>query len=176
MAYRPGSLKRALDSPLTARDVARRIAPSLDSAEIARTAQRVKHYAAKKLIFVYKDPEGGPGRYRGYNYVSVYHAALVQEMNLSGVNVETMLNAMAVMRTMNGPMSPLEQAVGREIEQIDPKYPERPISMPVIYLVINCADGTAWAGDDLGKAPIGPAQFVFNVAAIFEKVRPGSQP
>ncbi len=35
---------------LTARDVARRIAPTLDSDEVARTAQRVKHYVWDGLI------------------------------------------------------------------------------------------------------------------------------
>ena len=171
MTFKPKRLKRVLDSPLTARNVARRIASSLDSDEIARTAQRVKHYAAKGLIYADEGGRSGPGRYRCYNDHSVYHAALVQEMNLSGVNVETIRNAMGVMRKRSGGMSPLEQAVGREIEQIYAIYPDRDISMPVIYLVVNCTDGKAWTGSDLTQAPIGPSQFVFNVAAIFEKVR-----
>ena len=70
-------------------------------------------------------------------------------------------------------LSPLEVAIGREIERvyIKPKNPDRAFSTPTVFLVINCSDGEAWAGSDLTQAPIGSSQFVFNVAAIFEKVR-----
>ena len=163
------------DSPLTARDVARRIAPSLDSDEIARTAQRVKHYARNKLIFAHEGGNEGPGRYRRYNEQSAYHAALVQEMSLSGCNVEKIQIAMDVMqkRRDSSSPSPLMVALGREIERVEikAKIPDWPFSMPEIYLFVNCTDGEAWAGSDLTQAPIGASQFVFNVATIFEKVR-----
>ena len=105
-------------------------------AEIARTAQRVKHYAASGLIHADEGGGSGPGRYRRYNDESVYHAALVQEMKLSGVGVKAIHNAMAVMKEQKPP-----------------------------FLVVGCRNSKAQAN------LIGPAQFVFNVAKIFEKVR-----
>ena len=174
MAFDPKRLKRVVDPAphLTARDVARRIASSLDSDEIARTAQRVKHYARDGLIYADDGGGEGPGRYRRYSDYSVFNAALVQEMKLSGVPAGAITNAMELMCTKVEvlSLSPIQKAIMRWIEVVHAKYPDRPISMPVIYLVVNCADGEAWTGDDLSQAPIGPAQFVFNVAAIFEKV------
>ncbi len=174
MAFKRDKLTKVVDPVprLTARDVARRIAPSLDSDEIARTAQRVKHYARDGLIYAEGGGGEGPGRYRRYSDHSVYHAALVQEMKLSGVPVGTIGNAISKMCEKIDGISPLQKAIKRWIEVVHAKYPDRPVLMPMIYLVVNCADGEVWTGDDISQAPIGPAQFVFNVAAIFEKVRP----
>ena len=176
MAYKPDNLKKVIDPAphLTAGDVARRIAPSLDSDEIARTAQRVKHYARDGLIYVEGGGGEGPGRYRRYSDHSVFQAALVQEMKLSGVPVKAIRNAISKMyEKIDGKVAPpLLKAFMRWIEVVHVKYPDRPNSTPVIYLVVPCANGEAWTGDDLSQAPIGSAQFVFNVAAIFEKVRP----
>ena len=174
MVFQPDKLTKVVDPAphLTAGDVARRIAPSLDSDEIARTAQRVKHYARDGLIYAEFGGGEGPGRYRRYSDISVYHAALAQEMKLSGVPVDTMRDAMAKISEKVDGISPLQIAIRRWIEVKYGKYPDRPISMPVIYLVVNCADGEAWTGDDLSQAPMGPAQFVFNLAAIFKRVRP----
>ena len=178
MAYNPDNLTKVFDADphLTAREVARRIAPSLDSDEIARTAQRVKHYARDGLIHAECGGGEGPGRYRRYSDYSVYQAALVQEMKLSGVSLDAIGNAIAkICQTVDG-ISPLMNAFLRRF--ILHKHPDQPNLMPdqpnlmkVIYLVVNCADGEAWTGGDLSQAPIGPAQFVFNLAAIFEKVR-----
>lgn len=179
MAYQPDKLKKAIDPAprLTARDVARRIAPSLDTDEIARTAQRVKHYATDGLIHVEGGGGEGPGRYRRYSDYSVFQAALVQEMKLSGVPVDAMGNAMAKAMASEkvGSVSPLLAAIMRWTVMVHVPHPgpsNLDETAPVIYLVINCSDGEAWTGKDLSQAPIGPAQFVFNVAAIFEKVRP----
>ena len=100
MAFKRANLKKVVDpaAHLTARDVALRIAPSLDSDEIARTAQRVKHYARDGLIFADDGDGEGPGRYRRYSDNSVFHAALVQEMKLSGVSVDAIAPAISKIR------------------------------------------------------------------------------
>ena len=171
MAYNPDNLTKIVDPAphLTAREVAWRIAPSLDSDEIARTAQRVKHYARDRLIHVECGGGEGPGRYRRYSDYSVYQAALVQEMKLSGVSLDAIGNAIEKICQTVDRISHLQYAIGRRF--ILHKHPDQPNLMKVIYLVVNCADGEAWTGGDLSQAPIGPAQFVFNLAAIFEKVR-----
>ena len=184
MAYRPDKLTKIIDPTpyLTARDVARWIAPRLDSDEIARTAQRVKHYARDRLIHVEDGGGEGPGRYRRYSDYSVFQAALVQEMKLSGVPVDAMGKAMARISEAHGKvgsklgdMSHLLIAMGRWATIVHTSHSGRPSNLdevvPVIYLVVNCSDGEVWSGKDLSQAPIGPAQFVFNMAAIFEKVR-----
>ena len=90
-------------------------------------------------------------------------------MKLSGVSLDAIGNAIAKICQTGDGMSPLMYAISRRF--ILHKIPDQPNLMKVIYLVVNCADGEAWAGGDLSQAPIGPAQFVFNLAAIFEKVR-----
>ena len=175
MAFkRSGLTKIADDVPrLTAGDVAQRIAPSLDNSdELARTAQRVKHYARDGLIHVEGGGGEGPGRYRRYSDHSVFQAALVQEMKLSGVPVAAIRNAVSKMYEKDNLIAPVQIAIMRWNEVVHPISPGRPISMPIIYLVVPCGDGEAWTGHDLSQAPIGSAQFVFNVAKIFEKVRP----
>ena len=64
MALKRDKLTKVVDPAprFTARDVAQRIAPSLDSDEIARTAQRVKHYARDGLIYAEGGGGEGPGR------------------------------------------------------------------------------------------------------------------
>ena len=177
MAFERDKLKKIVDPAprLTAGDVAQRIAPSHDSDELARTAQRVKHYARDKLIYVQGGDGEGAGRYRRYSDHSVFQAALVQEMKLAGVPVSAIRRGVSKMYEKGAHIqggSPIQKAIMRWIEVVHAKYPDRPISMPTIYLVVPCADGEAWTGDDLSQAPIGSAQYVFNVAAIFEKVRP----
>jgi DNA-binding transcriptional MerR regulator len=175
MAFKRDKLTKVVDPVphLTAGDVAKRIAPEVDSDELARTAQRVKHYARDGLIYVEDGGGEGPGRYRRYSDHSVFQAALVQEMKLSGVPVKAIRNAISKMyeKVDSKVDSPIQKAIMRWVEVVHAKYPDREISKPVIYLVVPCADGEAWTGDDLSQAPIGSAQFVFNVAAIFEKVR-----
>ena len=174
MAYKRDNLTKVVDPAphLTAGEVARRIAPSLDSDEIARTAQRVKHYARDGLIHAIDGGGEGPGRYRRYSDYSVFNAALVQEMKISGVPADAIGPAISKMYEKGDGISPILKALGRWIEVAHAKNLGPPFSMPTIYLVVPCAGGEAWTGDDLSQAPIGSAQFVFNVALIFEKVRP----
>lgn len=60
----------------TAGEVARRIAITTDDEEVARTVQRIKHWARNGLLKP-KVTVQGPGKYRRYTERSVYEAALL---------------------------------------------------------------------------------------------------
>ncbi len=159
----------------TGKDIARRIAPTLDAEEITRTSQRVKHYAAKGFLKPISNAGGGPGHRRLYDEQSVYFAALLMHLSMYRLSDDVMAVAVEKLRTTT---KEYKQAVAgatdKNIEPIFLSIPMGNVPENIKPVPFATAPETAriWAGAGRGPLFPGSIQVTMKVTELFSTVRP----